>query len=161
MDCSLGLLHPCDFPGKSTGVGCHFLLQRIFPTQGSNPGLLHCRQTLYHLSHQGSLMIIHISMASCLTSFSFPVLLIWVLTIFFLVSLAKKFLTILFISSKNQLLLFWSLLLLFLSLFDLFMLWSFKFLPTNFGFCVFFFSFSSCFRCEDRFFIWYFSYFLS
>ena len=32
------------FPGKSTGVGCHFLLQGIFPTQGSNPGLLNCRQ---------------------------------------------------------------------------------------------------------------------
>ena len=32
----------------------HFILQRIFPTQVSNPGLLHCRQTLYHLSHQGS-----------------------------------------------------------------------------------------------------------
>ena len=47
------LRHPWDFPGKSTGVGCHFLLQGIFPTQGSNPGLLHCRQTLYHLSHQG------------------------------------------------------------------------------------------------------------
>ena len=35
-------------------MGCHFLLQGIFPIQGSNPGLLHCRQTLYHLSHQGS-----------------------------------------------------------------------------------------------------------
>ena len=45
---------PWDFPGKSTGVGCHFLPQRIFPTQGSNLGLPHCRQTLYHLSHQGS-----------------------------------------------------------------------------------------------------------
>ena len=45
------LLCPWDFPGKSTGVGCHFLLQRIFPTQGSNLGLLHCRQRLYHLSH--------------------------------------------------------------------------------------------------------------
>ena len=32
------------FPGKNTGVGCHFLLQGIFPTQGSNPGLPHCRQ---------------------------------------------------------------------------------------------------------------------
>ena len=42
------------FPGKSTGVGCHCLLQRIFPTQRSNPGLLHCRQTLYHLSHKGN-----------------------------------------------------------------------------------------------------------
>ena len=45
--------HPWDFPGKSTGVGCHFLLQGIFLTQGSNPGLLHCRQMLYSLSHQG------------------------------------------------------------------------------------------------------------
>ena len=48
------LLRPWDFLGKSTGVGCHFLLQGIFPTQGSNPSLLHCRQTLYCLSHQGS-----------------------------------------------------------------------------------------------------------
>ena len=45
---------PWDSPGKSTGVGCHFLLQGIFPTQGSNLGLSHCRQTLYPLSHQGS-----------------------------------------------------------------------------------------------------------
>ena len=36
-------------------MDCHFLLQGIFPTQGSNPGLLHCRQTLYCLSHQGSI----------------------------------------------------------------------------------------------------------
>ena len=49
------LLHPWDFLSKSTGVGCHFPLQGIFLTQGSNPGLPHCRQTLYHLSHQGSL----------------------------------------------------------------------------------------------------------
>ena len=48
------LLCPWDFPGKSTGVGCHFLLQRIFLIQGSNLGLSHCRQTLYHLSHQRS-----------------------------------------------------------------------------------------------------------
>ena len=41
-----------DSPGKNIGVGCHALLQRIFPTQGSNPGLLHCRWILYHLSHQ-------------------------------------------------------------------------------------------------------------
>ena len=47
------LLRPWDFQGKSTGVGCHFLLQGIFPTQGPNPGLSHCRQTLYRLSHQG------------------------------------------------------------------------------------------------------------
>ena len=47
------LYSPWNSPGKNTGVGCHFLLQ-IFPTQGLNPGLPHCRQTLYHLSHQGS-----------------------------------------------------------------------------------------------------------
>ena len=36
------------FPSKNTGVGCHFLLQGIIPTQGLNPCLLHCRQILYH-----------------------------------------------------------------------------------------------------------------
>ena len=41
-------------PGKNIGVGCYALLQGIFLTQGSNPGLPHCRQILYHLSHQGS-----------------------------------------------------------------------------------------------------------
>ena len=40
-----------DSPDKNTGVGCHALLQGIFPTQGSNPGLLHCRWILYHLIH--------------------------------------------------------------------------------------------------------------
>ena len=40
-------------PGKNTRVSSHSLLQGIFPTQGSNPGLLHCRQILYQLSHQG------------------------------------------------------------------------------------------------------------
>ena len=40
--------------GKNTEVGCHFLLQAIFPTQGSNSCLLNCRQTLCFLSHQGS-----------------------------------------------------------------------------------------------------------
>ena len=43
------LLHPWDFLDKGTGVGCHFLLQGIFPTQGLNPGLPHCRQMLYRL----------------------------------------------------------------------------------------------------------------
>ena len=55
MDCSLpgSSVHGI-FPGKSTGVGCHSLLQRIFPTQGIKPGSPHCRQMLYRLSHQGS-----------------------------------------------------------------------------------------------------------
>ena len=46
------VLHPWDSPGKKPGVGCHSLLQRIFLTQGSNPGLPYCRQILYHLSHR-------------------------------------------------------------------------------------------------------------
>ena len=48
------LLCPWNSPGKNTGVGNHFLLQGIFSTHASNPCLLHCRQILYHLSHQGS-----------------------------------------------------------------------------------------------------------
>ena len=45
-------------PGKKTGVVCQFIFWRIFPTQGSNPGLLNCRQILYHLSHKGNPYII-------------------------------------------------------------------------------------------------------
>ena len=48
------LLCPWDSPGKNTGVCSHSLLQGIFLTQGSNSGLLHCRQILYCLSHQGN-----------------------------------------------------------------------------------------------------------
>ena len=49
-----GLYSPWGSPGKNARVGCHSLLQRIFPTQGSNPGHPHCRRILYHLSCQGS-----------------------------------------------------------------------------------------------------------
>jgi len=42
------------FSSVNTGAGCHFLLQRIFPTQESKTGLLHCRQTLYRLSYDES-----------------------------------------------------------------------------------------------------------
>ena len=45
---------PWNSPGKNTGVGCHFLLQSIFPTQELNPGLLHYRQILYQLSYKRS-----------------------------------------------------------------------------------------------------------
>ena len=54
----------CSSPGSSVHtflqarMSSHSLLQGIFPTQGLNPGLLHCRQILYHLSHQGSLRIL-------------------------------------------------------------------------------------------------------
>ena len=46
-----------DSPGKNSGVGCRALLQGIFLTQRSNLGLLHCRQILHHLSHQGLLLV--------------------------------------------------------------------------------------------------------
>ena len=49
-----GLYSLWNSPGQSIGVGSHSLLQGIFPTQGSNPGLPHCRQILCQLSHQGS-----------------------------------------------------------------------------------------------------------
>ena len=45
-----------DSPGKNTGVGCHFLLQGIFPTQGSNLHLLHCRQILYSWATREALL---------------------------------------------------------------------------------------------------------
>ena len=58
MDCTPpGSSNHGDSPGKNTGVGCYALLQGIFPTQGSNLGLPHCRWILYHLSHQGSPLI--------------------------------------------------------------------------------------------------------
>ena len=49
-----GLYSPYNSPGQNTGVGSLSLLQGVFPTQGSNPGLPHCRQILYQLSHQRS-----------------------------------------------------------------------------------------------------------
>ena len=55
MDCSPpGSSVHADSPGKNTGMSCYALLQGIFPTQGCNPGLLHCRWILHHLSHQKS-----------------------------------------------------------------------------------------------------------
>ena len=51
----LTLYSPWNSPGQNTGVGSlSILLHRIFPTQGSNPGLPHCKRILYQLSHKGS-----------------------------------------------------------------------------------------------------------
>ena len=49
-----GLYSPWNSPGQNTGVGSLSLLQGMVPTQGLNPGLLHCRQILYQLSYKGS-----------------------------------------------------------------------------------------------------------
>ena len=49
------VLHPWNSPGKKPGVGCHSLLQRIFPTQGSNAGLYALQADLYHLSQCNNL----------------------------------------------------------------------------------------------------------
>ena len=63
MDCNpSGSSVHGDSPGKNTGVGYHTLLQGIFPAQGSNPGLLHCRQILYCLSHRYNRVWIFITM---------------------------------------------------------------------------------------------------
>ena len=59
-----------DSPGKNTGVGSHSLPQGIFPTQRSNPCLLHCRQILYQLSHQGSPIFYSIQNDPILNEFS-------------------------------------------------------------------------------------------
>ena len=52
---SLTVCSPRNSPGRNTGVSYHSLLQGIFLSQELNPGLLHCRQILYHVSYKGSL----------------------------------------------------------------------------------------------------------
>ena len=91
MDCSLlGSSVHGDFPSKNTGVGCHALLQGVFPTQGSHPGFSHCRWILYRLSHQGRMnlplffstcqtLILSTSVPVCLKSLSLTFLNITVL----------------------------------------------------------------------------------
>ena len=51
---AMDYISPWNSPGQNTGVGTLSLLQEIFPTQGSNPVLPHCRGILYQLSHKGS-----------------------------------------------------------------------------------------------------------
>ena len=66
---------PLGFPGKNTGVGCHFLFQGIFLTQGSNPHLLHCQVDSFLLSHQGSPLIYlfsSVQLLSCVQLFATP-----------------------------------------------------------------------------------------
>ena len=61
-----GLLCPQDFPGENTGVGSHSLLWGVFPIQGSNLRLLHCRQILYHCATRDTLTFL----CSCRPSYT-------------------------------------------------------------------------------------------
>ena len=84
------LFHPWDFPGKRTGVGCHFLLQRIFLTQVLNPGLPHCRQTLHYLSHQGNPMVNYLNQSNNFICSSFWITLPTLHFIYVQTSFAKQ-----------------------------------------------------------------------
>ena len=66
------LLCPWDSLGKNTGLGCHALLQGIFPTQGLNQGLPHCRQILHQLSYKGSPKIVEWTANPCSSRSSRP-----------------------------------------------------------------------------------------
>ena len=66
------LLCPRDFPVRYTGVGCHFLLQEIFPTKGSKPSLLHWQANLLPLSHLEALYVF-IPLIHCQKAFIAPV----------------------------------------------------------------------------------------
>ena len=63
-----GLYSPWNSLGQNPGVGSHSLLQGIFPTQGSNPGLPHCRQILHQLSYQGSPRTLLVTVQSEITT---------------------------------------------------------------------------------------------
>ena len=68
------LLSPWDSPDNTTGVSSHSFLQGIFPTQGSNPGLLHCRQILLNslpFLLQGDLPDPGMELASCISRWIF------------------------------------------------------------------------------------------
>ena len=65
------LYSPRNSPGQNPGVGSLFLLQGIFPTQGLNPGVLHCRQILYQLSHEGG-PIMHLRSSTIYLNNLFP-----------------------------------------------------------------------------------------
>ena len=63
--CPHGLYSPWNSPGQNTGVGSLSLLQGIFPTQGLNPGLPHCKRILYQLSYPYSITLYNISTVCC------------------------------------------------------------------------------------------------
>ena len=69
-----GLYSPWNSPGQNTRVGSLSLLQGSFPTQGSNPGLLHCRWILYQLSHREAWLLFPSSDSVFLTVESYELL---------------------------------------------------------------------------------------
>ena len=72
-----GLYSPWNSPGQNTGAGSISLLQGIFPTQGSKPGLPHCRRILYQLSHQGTPGFMAMGLISGFSNQSSCLALIW------------------------------------------------------------------------------------
>ena len=74
---SARLLCPWDSPGKNTGVGCHFFLQGIFLTQGSNPGLLIGRRVLHHHATREALTFLTAAHFPSLLHPIFPLLNAW------------------------------------------------------------------------------------
>ena len=67
-----GLYSSWNSPGQNTGVGGLSLLQGVFPTQGSNPGLPHCKQIIYQLSHWRSIRILEWVAYLCSSTSSQP-----------------------------------------------------------------------------------------
>ena len=67
----LGLYSPWNSPGQNIAVGSLSILQGIFPTQGLNPGLLHCRQILYQLSYKESPLVVFFFLCVCVYLFFF------------------------------------------------------------------------------------------
>jgi len=81
-----GLSNPWNSPGQNTGVGSLSLLQGIFPTQGLNPGLPHCRRILYQLSHKGSKLIMVIWITFAHFSLLIPKMLMFTLVTSYLIT---------------------------------------------------------------------------
>ena len=81
---SHGLYSPWNSPGQNTGVGSLSLLQGIFPSKGSNPGLPHCRRILYQLRYQGSPICAKWPLKKTFYQFSLPsVVCVWVFVLWY------------------------------------------------------------------------------
>ena len=95
-----GLYSPWNSLGQNTGVGSLSRLQGIFPTQGLNPGLPHCRLILYHLSHSGSLDVGKLISGS--SAFSKSSLNIWKFSVHLLLKPGLENLEQYFASMQNK-----------------------------------------------------------